>query len=86
MPPGLPVRYFSSGRLLETSLGNGAAGAQMEAVLETVMAAAAFLGVEYVLTRGRTTASGGQGRNGGEIFRNNSRCRGAPPLAARRLA
>ena len=49
VPLGPRVRESTSRVLQEAELGDGFAGAQIEAVME---AAAAFLGVEYVLTRG----------------------------------
>ena len=55
VPLGLPFRESTSRKLQEAALGDGVAGAQIEAVME---AAAAFLGVEYALTGDRTTASG----------------------------
>ena len=49
VPLGPRVRESTSRVLQEAELGDGSAGAQIEAVME---AAAAFLGVEYVLTGG----------------------------------
>jgi hypothetical protein len=49
VPLGLSARTSSFRKLQETEMGDGVAGAQIEAVMQ---AAAAFLGVEYALTGG----------------------------------